>query len=425
MSKPRIVIRAFTLRRDAAAALLLARQLEQRGCVVIVASSRDFVRTMRFWKPDVAVINTVGQIRRCAELSPDAAIVFLPGEGANAKKHSDATLLAADPAAFGIADKFLLWGEATERFFWESLPKADREKIVVCGNPRLDLAKFNFDLLNIPAEAKTIGFIGRYHTLNRYNAVPAIFSMQSPEKRNGVMWQVENFFCSITIIRRLIEETDFRISIRPHPLEAPEGYSFMKEGFFAGRVEIDGSLDLAAWTARQRVIVAPSSQSFYEAYVLGVPVVNIDPLTGNADRIRGITPNAALSQEVSYNPGSYDEAVQLIRQGLRAPIRNHDIDRHLAEFHDWNSPNSATARAAEAIMEVAEKKKTAAGTRAPTMAMDLWDRASFRRAHWRDPLHANFSYHRHYHPAPAYFRTILENIRDGRSIISVPAAMLA
>ena len=148
---------------------------------------------MRFWKPDVAVINTVGQIRRCAELSPDAAIVFLPGEGANAKKRSDAALLAADPAAFGMADKFLLWGEATERFFLEFLPKANREKLVVCGNPRLDLAKFNPALLDIPRGSKTIGFIGRYHTLNRYNAVPAIFSMQSPEKRNGVMWQVENF----------------------------------------------------------------------------------------------------------------------------------------------------------------------------------------------------------------------------------------
>ncbi len=51
MSRYRIVIRAFTLRRDIAAALLLARLLERAGCHVIVASSRDFLRTIRYWSP--------------------------------------------------------------------------------------------------------------------------------------------------------------------------------------------------------------------------------------------------------------------------------------------------------------------------------------------------------------------------------------
>jgi len=245
MSKPRVVIRAFTLRRDIATALLLARQLEQRGCAVIVASGRDFVRTLRFWKPDVAVINTVGQIRRCADLAPGAAIVMLPGEGANARKHCDAVHLAEAPETYEKVDRFLLWGKATDGYFRELLPDADHGRLAVCGNPRLDLAKFNPELLRVPAAQKTVGFIGRYHILNRYNAVPAIFSMQRPEKREGVLWQVENFFCTITLIRRLIEETDYRISLRPHPLEAPEGYAFMNEGFFAGRVEIDESLDVA------------------------------------------------------------------------------------------------------------------------------------------------------------------------------------
>ena len=422
MRKPRVVIRAFTLRRDAACSLLLARQLEDRGCAVIVASGRDFVRILRFWKPDVVVINTVGQIERCAELAPGAAIVMLPGEGANAKKHCDAVHLANAPDAYEKVDRFLLWGKATLGYFREMLPDADHGKLVVCGNPRLDLVKFNPDLLRIPAAHKTVGFIGRYHTLNRYNAVPAIFSMQRPEKRDGVIWQVENFFCMIALIRRLIEDFDVRISVRPHPLEAPEGYSFMNDGFFAGRVEIDDSFDLAAWTARQRVIVAPSSQSFYEACVLGVPLINIDPLTGNDERIRDLTPHAALSQIVSYSPNTYDEALDMIMQDLEALPRNPEINRHLDEFHDWFAPESATRRAADEIADVAFGGRRGNGIGLPTTAMDIWDRASFRRAHWRDPLHANFSYHRHFHPTPGYFDTILSNIRTGRSILDSSAA---
>lgn len=421
MSKPRIVIRAFTLRRDAATALLLARQLEQRGCDVIVASSRDFVRTMRFWKPDVAVINTVGQIERCTQLAPDASIVMLPGEGANARKHCDAVLLVDMPGAYEKVDRYLLWGKATEGYFRELLPDEDHEKLVICGNPRFDLVKFNTDLLNIPADKKTIGFIGRYHVLNRYNAVPAIFSMQRPEKREGVLWQVENFFCTITLMRRIIEETDFQISIRPHPLEAPEGYSFMEEDIFAGRVEVDDSVDVAAWTARQRVIVAPSSQSFYEAYLLGVPVVNIDPLTGNAERIRKITPNAALSQLVSYNPNSYDEAVELICRNLEPKSGNTVIDQHLEEYHEWSAPASSTRQVAEAIMDVVRSRQPQSGYRMPSVAMDLWDRVSFFRASRREPLHANFSYHRHFHRPPDYFETIIDNIETGNSILDASA----
>ena len=418
MTKPRVVIRAFTLRRDLAAAMLLARQLEQKGCNVIVASGRDFARTLRHWKPDVTVINTVGQIQRCTETAPRTAIVMLPGEGANAKKHSDAVHLANNPAAYEATDRFLLWGTATETYFHEFLPEVDHSKIVVCGNPRLDMTKFNPDLMDIPENQKTVGFISRYHTLNRYDAVPAIFSMQSLAKRDGVLWQVENFFCMITLIRRIIEETDYQISLRPHPLEAPEGYSFINEGFFAGRVEIDDSVDLAAWTARQRVIITPSSQSFYEAYLLRVPIINLDPLTGNAERIRAINPNASLSQDISYTPKTYDEAIKLIQQKLDAPQSNPVIDVHLDRHHDWYSSDSATARAAAEIVAVARVRKRNMGVRMPTMLMDLWDRISFARVNRRNRLHANFNYHRHYHPAPENLDTVLANIAARRSMVS-------
>lgn len=418
MSKPRIVIRAFTLRRDVAAALLLARQLEERGCKVIVASGRDFGRTLRHWKPDVAVVNTVGQIRRCAQIAPDTAIVMLPGEGANAKKHCDAVHIARDLPTYDLAEKYLLWGKATEAYFHEFLPGVDHSKLVVCGNPRLDLAKFNPDLQNVPKRAKTVGFISRYHTINRYNAVPAIFSMQKPEKRDGVVWQVENFFCMITLIRRIIAETDLQISLRPHPLEAPEGYSFMDEGDFAGRVEIDNSLDVANWTARQRVIVAPSSQSFYEAFVLGVPTINVDPLTGNAERIRTINPNASLSQDISYTPSSYDEAMELILSDLAPPMKNQIVEDHLDQFHDWYSPASATARAADEIAEVANARRATTALRMPTAVIDAWDRLSFKRVQRRDPLHANFNYHRHFHQTPAYLDQINANIAANHSILT-------
>jgi surface carbohydrate biosynthesis protein len=416
LAKYRIVIRAFTLRRDAAASILFARLLEARGANVVVASSRDFVRTVRFWKPDAIVVNTVGQIRRAAKMAPDAAIVLWPGEGAQALETSDAMHLARAPQSYERLDLALLWGRQTEAFFHQSLPQADHSRLVVCGNPRLDVTKFNTALAH--AEKRTIGFVGRYHTLNRYNAVPTVFSMQYPEKRDNVLWQVETFITMITAIHRIIAETDYTISIRPHPLEAPEGYDFMQEGPFAGRVEIDDSLDVGAWTARQRIILAPSSQSFYESYVLGVPTINLDGLTGTAETTRRLTPHAAMSQLVSYNPESFDALMSLVTQTPPPPpLHNTDVDTHLDEFHDWHSPRSALARSADATTTMLARRRRRRGAHLPTLLLRAWDRLSFARIHRRDPLHQNFNFQKNFHHSPAYFDEILENLEAGRSIL--------
>lgn len=424
MSEYRIIIRAFTLRRDIASSTILARLLERAGAEVIIASGRDFNRLLKHWNPDAVLINTVGQIRRCAELTPNTSIILWPGEGAQPLPSSDATQLAKWPDAYDRLDLALLWGPRNLDFFAQTLPDKDHGKLIMCGNPRLDMVKFNPDLFNV--EKRTIGFIGRFHSLNRYNAIPAIFSLQYPEKRNGVLWQVESFVATIALVHRIIEDTDYTISIRPHPLEAPEGYDFVNEGPFAGRVEIDNSFDIADWTARQRVIVTPSSQSFYESYVLGTPTIQVDPLSNTTDLIRQLTPYAAMSQLVGYQPESYDDAIELIKRDPPPPPMQHDdVDAHLEEFHDWSAEMSSIARASDAIMEHLSQRKRPPGLSMPKAVMQLWDRISFARVHRRDPLHQNFNYHESYHVIPEYYETVVENIVNGKSVHADPAARSA
>ena len=62
MKKYRIVIRAFTLRRDVGIAIVLARVLEAKGCEVLVASSRNFKDILVNLCPHAVVINTNSQI---------------------------------------------------------------------------------------------------------------------------------------------------------------------------------------------------------------------------------------------------------------------------------------------------------------------------------------------------------------------------
>jgi len=398
----------------------MARLLERQGCQVVIASGRDFRRSIRHWNPDAIVVNTASQIDRCAELAPGAAVVLWPGEGAQAMESSTPKAMAAMPGSYDKMSLALLWGRMTESFFHELFPGADHSKLVVCGNPRLDLAKYNTQLPGVisgAAETGTIGFIGRYHVLNRYNAIPAIFSLQHARKRDGVVWQVENFICMMSIIHRLLQETDHSISIRPHPMEAPEGYDFVNEGPFAGRVKIDDSLDVAAWSARQRVIIAPSSQSFYESYVLGVPVISMDQLTDNAELIRRLSPHASMSQLVSHQPKNLDDVMAFVASGLRPHTADAEVDKHLDEFHNWFSPHSALQQGASAIMTMLQSYRRPTGLRLPTILLETWDRLSFARARRREPLHPNFNFHRPFHRPPAHFDRILDDILANRSIL--------
>ena len=310
-----------------------------------------------------------------------------------------------------------MWGTAPESYFHEFLPNSEHSGLIVTGNPRLDFVKFNPELKTFVNEQKTIGFIGRYHMINRYNAVPAIFSMQHIDKRPILLWQVENFFSTISLLRSVIEKTTANVSIRPHPLEAPEGYSFLREGIFKDRVEIDESLDVAHWTARQRVIVAPSSQSFYEAYVLETPIINIDGLTQQGDVIRGINPNASLSQEISYVPSSCDEAMDMLKRPLVAKKKNPKIDQHMEDFHGWSATHSAIRLSAYEIAQTANKRSRVK-LRLPACALDIWDRLSFKSILKRDYLHTNFNYHKHYHQSPDYYSRISDNIEKKRLIFN-------
>ena len=77
--KKRIVIRAFTLRRDVAAAAVLAKLLERMGCEVMIASTRNFRRILKLWKPHAVLLNTVSEVETCMELTPEALSVGSKG----------------------------------------------------------------------------------------------------------------------------------------------------------------------------------------------------------------------------------------------------------------------------------------------------------------------------------------------------------
>ena len=103
------------------------------------------------------------------------------------------------------------------------------------------------------------------------------FTLLTTRNLDSVIGQVRGYVLMVETIKYLVENSDLKISIRPHPLEAPENYKYLQSFFEPD--PYDDSIDLANWIANQSIICSPSSTSFLEAYITKTFVINLDQMT--------------------------------------------------------------------------------------------------------------------------------------------------
>ena len=391
MSKPRIAIRAFTCRRDVAGAELLARVLENLGCSVLVTSIRDFERTLRLWRPEVAIINSRGKVSSTKSRFPEVAAVFLDGEGHMPEHITLAKTLARNKEMYRAMDLVLLWGEIVRNEICQLLPDEDHGKMHVVGNPAYDLIRYRPASLHYDPTSKSIGFVGRFNAVNSFSGVPAVRYLSSKSALDQVIVQSRGCLAIVNAARHILENSDLSVSIRPHPLEQVESYQSNKRSWFgdalAERVEIDDSLCFGHWAVNQRAIISPTSTSFLEAYMLKVPVINIDELADTAQFNKDYAKLAEEWQDAGAIAHDYPHLMALLSTNLPKVKQDATIERQLREYCDTGTDESACLRAARVIADFANSGPRRKGFRLPTPMVDALDEISFRRVSRRDPLH--------------------------------------
>lgn len=407
--KYRVVIRAFTLRRDVANALVLAKVLERFGCEVFVACTRNFNWVVKYWRPHAVVLNTVGRVKITRQLAPDALIFHQPAEGSERIECSDASMFARHPRAFDEVAGVFVWGEVPLGYYEQRLPGCDGSKLHLCGNPRLDMLKFNPDLKGNRKNSNSIGIVGRFEEINSYRSEPTSDRLVKPHKLDYVVRQCIGFHSTMRLCERLLEETDYRINLRPYPLEAPESYHMAPKKRLGDRFDIDDSLDFAAWASRQRFIVSQISTTFIEPYLLGIPLISLDRIIDSYGFRSDL--DGYVSQDASDLPTTIDEALEIVKRGPPdVSPRKKSVDKALEECHGYYIKGSGLKRSAEVILDRLEGTRFAFRPRLPRFGVEIRDWLSFKRTTFGDPQHVNFSYKSGYHEVPAYFDRIVDNI---------------
>ncbi len=416
MKKYRIIIRAFTNRRDVAPMEVLKRVLERKGCEVMLTNNRNFHIATRFWKPDAIVVNTLGDVM-IKEQYPDAKIIFFSGEGFHGPNDSHAKIWLERPEFYKNMDMALVWGPKVKEECEERFPKgADLSKIKVVGNPKLDLIKFLPERLK-KNKKNSVGFIGRFPKLNDHLARPAMYFLSTKFQLEEAIVQCKSAHAMICAANKILEETDLDISIRPHPHEQLESYpSFISVWFdkkYHNRVSIDNSLFLPTWIAKQRALLSPTSTSFLESYMLDVPVINIDYLSDIIEFNQEYISFTKEWQEAAIMPKTLDELIVLLNDKKNLKVKKDPtIEKQLEEYSDKDPNNSACFKAAQFIINCLEESPRIRTFNIPFAIIDLWDEISFRRNMRWNKHHQNFCYRRGYHKIPDYVDEIVDNIEQ-------------
>ena len=141
-------------------------------------------------------------------------------------------------------------------------------------------------------------------------------------------------------INLILENTDYNISIRPHPHETLDPYykyvlpSFNK---FKNRIEVDVNLFIPEWIASQKYIVSTTTTTFVESYVMKTPMINLDFISShrihNGVGIGGVI--AASCDRCVISSKNFDDFIKLVKKRLSVK-KDKKIERQLEKNCNFN-----------------------------------------------------------------------------------------
>jgi len=312
--------------------------LEDLGYKTFISSRRNFLKFLRFVLP--AKLFVIGQVNMFADMSflradrkASCEMFFMPAEGFAAQEEYD--MMYPEKIDYSIVDAVFFWGANSRKWFLGHRKIDDEAKLLRAGYARLPIARAYASL--VKTEAGRIGFIGRFPAINDlYERSVMDFFLNEPTVRGrsqlvGRLNSESNaIFCYLDIFDYIINETEYVISLRPHPNEDISVYDTLIDRF-NGRLEINDVADVAEWMAGCNVIVGLASSSYIDAFLVKTPVICLDKLLGSQESTLHFDPALKWMYESCYLPDSLDEVKKLLHRDQLEPIATKAFNKLIAD----------------------------------------------------------------------------------------------
>ena len=411
--KSKVLLRSISARRDGGYCLVLKALLENYDFKVFISCTRNFDFALKFWKPNIVILSNFFGVEKVKRIVPDSFVILLEGEGFDIVDSARADHSFQNNEYLKLYDLIFLWGDAQLNGFKKYKDKINIDNIYAIGNPKLDLIRY-MPFNKIKNEKKTIGFITRFSSINHHEGITVLRNLQLKEKVDFGVASIKSYYVMHKAINLILENTDYSISIRPHPHEAVDPYyKYVLPSFnnkFKNRIQVDENLFIPEWIANQKYIVSTTTTTFVESYVMKTPMINLDFISGIHKWSKDYGVTSASWIDASYLPRSFNEFIKLIKKKLIVK-KDKKVERQLEKNCNFNQNKSTLYNLVQILNKTYKRKNTKLGF--PLFFLEWYDKYLFKKTLKRNPLHKNFSYEKNYHKAPNYIRDyvikILEN----------------
>jgi len=396
----------MTFKRDYCFIYILSKLLEEKGCECIIVNNTNLHKKyFRLWKPHAVFFVTLSHARSIRSSYPNAKLFLWAAEGGYEDESEELAILD-NPELISSIDKIYLWGEATLKAmenkmgklnFTEDRKKTVKEKCVIAGNPRMDIAKFHTQRLLEKTKKTNIGLIGNFYYINNKNYHPFSVMLDSELSKKGSMGKLDEIQFQIRQLKtycdlmRELGTDDYSFSFRPYPLENIENYKTLthteKLPF-----EISDLLDFSIWIARQDLIIGATSTTISQIAAAKKPYINIDKLNKRPSRHYDMEMSKGLKK---HQPASYTEMMQMVRDYEKYKLDNPTIQGKLDYYHNASGTGSAiraVAKDIEGQLTNSHDTKSLLNKSAACFLDDLW--SSYIEKRSAEELKNNYSYFR-------------------------------
>ncbi|NCI49087.1 hypothetical protein GWC95_04080 [Sediminibacterium roseum] len=410
-----ILLYSDSLRRDFSACLIIKEILRANGYKTFICSRRNFGLFIKVLKPrKIFIIGQIDMIYNERIIKEAKAgeleVHFMPAEGFA----YDSEYVVMYPAKndYDFLKSVFFWGKNSLGWFVKNRNIDDTEKLIQAGYSRLPIATAYSEV--VKKDTKKVGFIGRFPAVNDLykRSVMSFYLVEElAENRYKTMARLDAESKAINayldFFEKIIQQTDYTISLRPHPNENLNTYAALKKKY-GERFEINNDFDVAEWMSECRAIVGLASSSYIDAYLVKTPVICLDVLLGSSKSTLQFDPGLEWMYESCYLPETIEEAMQLLVQENLPPVAKQRFVDLIENDFKGNS-ELVFDTVTDKIMETPRKNSPLDGLY--LLGMHVFDMALATRHKIKKNTALQFDFSYYYHPLSLNLKAIAQRIR--------------
>lgn len=283
----RIYYEIETLKRELDSRIFFSIISASRGHSVVIGKKNRLLSKIKYLSPGVYIFksNRENPQKYSKQLRKLGYYIFASDEEGHIIFNNETTLKRNPIDAFNVIDKYLAWGSEQADILKDEYKKKIENKLIICGNPRLDILKNPVNKIFLKSSEKIqkeygefdlyISAFHRYNALGNNNSWEKILknaSFQNEKVKetayNIFHTQKKNMVETINFLNFNSKKFKKKLIIRPHPSEDISTWKNKLNKDLKDSVIIDHE-STNAWILAARNVLSFYSTSLLEAFILG------------------------------------------------------------------------------------------------------------------------------------------------------------